>query len=78
MVPLTALSRGGGLGSHLLLYQEGEVCGPINCFIKRRRLVVPLTGLSRGEVWGHINCFIKRRFVVPLTALSRGRGLWSH
>ena len=43
MVPLTALSRGGG-----------GVCGLINCFIKRGRFVVPLTGLSRGgSLWSH-------------------------
>jgi hypothetical protein len=48
VVPLTALSRGGGLVSHFLLYQEGEVCGPINWFIKRGRFGLPLTALSRG------------------------------
>ena len=32
MVPLTGLSRGGGLWSHSLLYQEGRF-GDINLFV---------------------------------------------
>ena len=43
--------------------------------------MVPLMGLSRGGGGGcgPINWFIKSgRFVVTLTTLSRGGGLWSH
>ena len=55
MVPLTGLSRGGGLWS-------------INCFIKSR-FGVPLTPLyQEGEVWDHINSLSRGGGLGPINS----------
>jgi hypothetical protein len=53
-----------------MVYQEREVWGHINCFIKRGRFGLPLTDLSRGGgLWSHaLICIIKMMYMSLITS----------